>query len=559
MNKITKYILPSFKGYKLSYLKNDIPAGIIVAALTIPVAMGYAQVAGLPPIYGLYASMIPVLGYVVFASSRQMVFGMDAGGSAITGSAIAAMGITYGSAQAIWAAPILALFAGAFLIIFSVLKLGRFSEYISKPVISGFISGISLSIMISQLPKMFGVTAADSNFFENIAVLFTKAKDISLLSVGLAAITIAIVLLGKKFLPKIPFALILLIIATALSAYFHFNDLGVNTVGHIPKGIPPFSIPDIFKISDISLFIGYGFATAVIIFAASIVAAESFADKAGYSIDTQKETFAYGASSLLAAFTGCPPTSGSVSRTAASEQFHGRSQMVSVVSAIVITLIVLFLGEVLYYMPQPVLAGIVFAAMVGILEIGQVRFLLKASRAEAIIWIISAASVVVVGVLFGVMVGIALSFIDVIMRLAKPPRAFLGKIKGSDGYYDFSVNTKAKEIPGVLIYRFSAMLVFANIKLFVDDINNMVTKEKPSFIIIDATAIPQIDDTASQELRKLLTDLKSKNIDYCFAGAVGRLRNMIKDFQLDDLIDDKHEFKTIDDALSSRGKSVKKG
>ncbi len=552
IKKLNKYILPSFRGYKLSYLKNDIPAGIIVAALTIPVAMGYAQVAGLPPIYGLYASMIPVIGYVLFASSKQMVFGMDAGGSAITGSALTAMGVTYGSAQAIVAAPVLAFYAGVFLIIFSILKLGRFSEYISKPVMSGFISGISISIMISQLPKMFGVTVSDSNFFDNIAVLFIKASDISLLSVVLAVCSIAIVLLGKKFLPKIPFALILLVIATALSAYFHFDKLGVSTVGSIPKGIPPFSIPDIFGAGNLSLFIGYGFATAVIIFAASIVAAESFADKSNYPIDSQKETFAYGISSLLASFTGCPPTSGSVSRTAASEQFHGRSQMVSVVSVIVITLIVLFLGGVLYYMPQPVLAGIVFAAMVGILEIGRVRFLLRASRAEAIIWILSAASVVIVGVLFGVMVGIALSFIDVIMRLAKPPRAFLGKIKGRDGYYDFSVNTKAKEIPGVLVYRFSAMLVFANIKLFVDDINEMVEKENPSFIIIDASAIPQLDDTAAQELRKLFTDLKSKDIDYCLAGAVNRLRTSIKNFKLDDLIPDKKIFKTIDDALTSK-------
>ncbi len=548
-----RYVLTSFRGYRLSWLKDDLIAGIIVAALTIPVAMGYAGVAGLPPVYGLYASMLPVLGYILFASSPQMIFGADASSSAITGSCLAALGIVAGSQQAVASAVILSLFAGIFLIIFSVMKLGKFAQYISKSVMSGFISGISFSILFGQIPKILGLAGSGNDFLGNIAALATHIGETNPLCALLGGTTIAAILLGKKYLPKLPVALIVMVLGTWICAVLRLDSQGVRVVGAIPRGLPKLALPDLLHLGNLSNYIGPSLLIAILVFADALMSAQVFAEKNGYALDNNREIFAFGFSNLVASVSGCAPTSGSVSRTAANEQYNGHTQLVSVVAVAVVGIVVAFFISALYYIPQPVLGGVVFTALCGVIEVPQIRRLLSISRNEAVVWFASAVGVLVMGTLFGVIIGVVVSFLDVIIRISAPPQAYLGKLEGRDGFFDLSAHKNAKAIPGIVIYRFSARLFFANFSIFKAGVEKAIQEAHPRAIVFDASGINSIDTTSVDSLKELLAGLDHQGIQYCFAGQTATLNRQFAALQLWPADDVSHIKKTIQDALDAYG------
>ncbi len=544
-------LLPSFKGYKLAWLKDDIIAGIVVAALSIPVAMGYAQIAGLPPVYGLYASILPVLGYVLFCSSPQLIYGLDSAASAVTGSMMATLGIALASSEALTLAPVLSFFAAVFLLLFSLLKLGRFAGFISLPVMSGFITGISLSIMLGQVPKVMGVTVTGSGFTGNIASIFTGIPSTNLISLGIGAVTIAALLVSKRFSPKVPMALILLVLGTALTGLLRLDNYGVVITGTIPQGFPPFAIPGFLSVQSLGTAIVGGLAVALVIFADSLLDANSFAVKGGYDLDFNVELRGFSASNFVSAFFGSSPTSGSVSRTAASLQFKGKTQVVSIVSAFVIALVVLFLAGLLYYMPQPLLSGIIIAALVGLVDVKMFKTLWKRSRRQFFIWLISAAGVLMVGTLAGVLVGVVMSFIDMLARSTSPQQAFLGVIDGRDGYFDMARNKTARPArPDTVIYRFSAPLYFANSDVFKSGIAAAVAK-KPRTIVVDASAISGVDFTAADDLKETIGQLDKDGISIYFAGATGDINDQLVKYGLREFVAGGHVKKTIDDALEA--------
>ena len=546
-----QHILTSFKGYKAAYLKNDIIAGVMVAALTIPVAMGYAQVAGLPPIYGLYASLLPVLGYAVFASSPQLIFGADASASAITGSALAAFGIAAASGQAIATAALLSFFTAVFLILFAIFRLGRFADYISMPVMSGFLSGIALSIMLGEVPKVLGIPSGGDGFLSNVKAIATGIGGASLLSLALGAGTVALILLGKRLVPKFPAGLMVMALGTALCALLRLDKQGVAVVGDIPRGLPALSLPNFTAADNLGGAAGAGLVVAVVIFADSLMSARSFAARGRYKLDNNREIFAFGVSNLLASLSGCSPTSASLSRTAAAEQYKGKTQMVSLVAVAAIGLVVSFLGGLLYYMPQPLLGGVVLAALAGVVDVKVVRGLWRQSRSEAGIWLASALGVFLVGVLFGVLLGVLLSFIDVILRITKPPQAYLGVIQGREGYYDLATHKRARPLPGVVIYRFSARLFFANFSLFQAGVKQAVAANHPHALIVDASGINSIDVSAAEQLARLLNWLCDQDVVYFFAGQTEALNQQLEDFGLSALAMDGRLTKTVGAALDA--------
>ena len=547
--KMPKFFMPSLNGYKAAYIKNDLVSGIVVAALTIPVAMGYAQVAGLPPVYGLYASVLPVIAYALFASSPQLIYGIDASASAITGTLLVTMGIAAASDQAISTAAILSFFTAAFLLLFALLRLGRFANFISYPVMSGFISGISFSIIVGQIPKVMGVDSSGTDFFGNIQNIVGEFTQTNIISLVMGAATIAIILVCKKWLPKLPIALVVLVIGTAISALFHLDQYNVVITGDIPSGLPPISLPDFASVSNWGITIASGLVTAIIIFADSLLTTNSFAMKGGYRVRDNQELFAFGISDAAAAFVGSSPTSASVSRTAANVQFKGKSQLVSIFSAVVVALVILFFSAPLYYMPQPVLSGIIIAALVGVVDIDVMRMLFRRSRTEFVIWITAAVGVLVVGVLFGVIVGVLLSFIDVIIRATNPPQAFLGVIDDKKGYYDMSRHLDAHAVgDGIFIYRFTATLFFANIRLFKKGIHSAI-KRGAKAIVVDASGISALDITAAQGLQELIKELDEKKIPFYFAGEIAKVDDAMKTYGLEDFITSGHTFKTIDEGV----------
>ncbi|MBC1483949.1 SulP family inorganic anion transporter [Listeria sp. FSL L7-1485] len=545
-----KHILLSLNGYKASYLKNDVISGVGVAALTIPVAMGYAQVAGLPPIYGLYASFLPVIAYVIFASSPQLIFGIDATASAITGSIIlGTAGLAAGSKEAIALAPILAFFCAVFLVLFSVLKLGRFAKYISAPVLSGFISGLSVSIIMGQIPKIMGLKESGDSFFSSLGIIVGQFFQSNWISLAMGVATVIIVISSKKAIPKVPMSLVVLMLGTLAAYFFKLDQYNVDIVGKIPVGFPSLALPD-FGASSWALAIGGGLICAIATFAGSLLPSESFALRNKYTIDDNRELFSYGISNFVASISGCPPASASVSRTAANEQFHGKTQMVSIVAATIIALIVALLSGLLYYMPQPVLSGIVFAALVGIIDVDVLKGLFKVSRREATVWIVAALGTLLVGVIFGVLLGIALSFINVVSRSINSPIAILGVIEGRHGYFDLKRKPEAKPIPNVVIYRYSASLFFGNFNKFADGLKEAI-QDDTKLVIFEASAIINIDTTATESMKDLLKWLDDRGIEYYFADLIDHLKTSFRKHDLGYLIDNGYTKKTVEDALDA--------
>ncbi|MBP1040302.1 SulP family inorganic anion transporter [Vagococcus sp. BWB3-3] len=546
-------MLSKVKGYKKEYLINDLLSGITVAALSIPVAMGYAQIAGLQPIYGLYVSVLPVIVYALFASSPQLIFGVDSSSAAIAGSLVVAVGLTAGSAEALTFISTIALFTGLFMMVFAVMKLGKLTVYVSDPVMSGAIFGISTSVMLSQIPKILGISSEGSELRETITAIITQFSQINKTALVVGGVSIAFILIGKKFSTKIPFPIIVLIMATISSSLLKLDDYGVKVVGEIPQGLPPINVPQIFSGGKLPYAILGGLLSAIVLMTDSLLTSKSFANKNGYQLQENKELFAFGASNVMSAFSGVLPTSASVSRTAANEQFKGKTQLVSLIAAGIITLVLLFFSSLLFYMPQPALSGIVFSALFGVLsaELQTLKRVTKRSQKEGIIWGVSMLVVLLFGILVGIIVGVILSFILIIVTKSANSSAFLGKIPDeTDSYfYDIKRNPLAKSVTGTLIYRYSNSLFFTNIDEFTLEIKREIQPETKK-IIVDAHAISSIDTTAADKLKEFLQELTKDGIDYYFASTIGDFRDAVKKKGLTAEINEQHIVKNIEDALT---------
>lgn len=543
-----RYILTTLRHYKSAWLAKDVLAGIMVATVTIPIAMGYAEVAGLPPIYGLYSSIFPVIAYAIFSSSKQLIFGIDAATSAVTGSAIGILILTTGENPLV-IAPVLSLFVAAFLFLFALFKFGKFANYLSEPVMSGFISGMAITIIIGQLPKIVGLESAGTNFLKNILIIVNDIALINPLSLLIGISVIAIVLIGKRFAARLPLSLAVLIATTLITYYFQLDLQGVAIVGNVPSGLPQLEIPNLL-LPDIIQIASAGFAIAIIVAADSLLSARSFANKNRYRVRDNQELFAFGFSNIFASLSGTSPTSSSVSRTAMSEQYGGKTQLVAIVAAFIVTVIILFFSGALYYLPIPALAAIVICALIHLIDIQTSRTLKKHSKAEFAIWLVAALGVLFISVLFGVIMAITLSFADFIRRASVPHQAMLGRIEGRKGHFDLSRHKNAKPIDGILIYRFSAPLFFGNAQLFKQTILSMTQTTQPrvKVIIIDASGITNIDSTASNMLKRLLVKLSKTGVKVYITRSIGPVKDRLAKFDIDKKV---VFYKTIREAVEA--------
>jgi len=438
------------------------------------------------------------------------------------------------------------------LFLFAFFKFGKFANYLSEPVMNGFISGMAVAIIIGQLPKLAGLESAGTNFLKNILIIVHDAALINPLSLIIGFSIIAIVLVGKRFAPRLPLSLVVLVVATFITYYFQLDQHGVAIIGDVPSGLPKLEIPNLF-LPDIVQIASIGFAIAIIIAADSLLSVRSFANKNRYKIRDNQELFAFGFSNIFASLSGTTPTSSSVSRTAMSEQYGGKTQLVGIIAAIIVGLILLFFSGVLHYLPIPSLAAIVICALIHLIDIRTSRTLKKHSKAEFTIWLVAALGVLFISVLFGVVMAIILSFADFIRRASTPHHAILGKIEGRKGHFDISRHKNAKPIDGVLIYRFSAPLFFGNANLFKQTILTMVqsTKPKVKVVVIDASGITNIDITAMNTLKRLFVKLSDKGAKIYIARTIGPVKDQLNKSGIGQKT---HFFKTIREAVEAAEK-----
>ena len=520
-------------------------------AVSIPISMGYAQIAGLPAVYGLYGSVFPILIFALFSTSPQFIFGVDAAPAALIGSALAGLNITAGSTEALAAVPMLTFFVALWLLIFSLLKAGKLVNYISAPVMGGFITGICTTIILMQVPKLMGGTAGVGEFLELAEHIAETAKTISVPSVILGVISLVILLLSKKIMPKFPMAVVLMAAGAVLTNVLPLQDWGIQTLAAVEPGLPKWSLPD-FSAVPLKEAVTISLSVAVVIMAETLLAENSFGQKNRYQIDDNQEILAFSLGNFAAAFTGCCPINGSVSRTAMGEQYQAKTQLTGLVAGGSMIILLLFCTGFIGYLPIPVLTAIVISALLGATEFDLAARLWNVSRTECFIFLGAFFGVLFLGTINGVLIGIMLSFTEMIIRTAKPATCFLGIQPGHKHFRDLKEGQQIHPISGVIIYRFSSNLFFANISVLQREIEAAL-KENTRAVILDASGIGSMDITAADRLNLLSESLKEKDIRFYITEHISGLNTQMRKLGLGHLIENGNVRRTIHIALKDIG------
>jgi len=467
------------RGYRRRWLAKDVVAGLVLTALLVPQGMAYAELAGLPAVTGLYTSILCLIGYAVFGPSRILVLGPDSAlGPMIAATILPLAGADGDPARAIALASMLAILVGVIMILAAVAKLGLIADLLSKPTRIGYMNGLAVTIVIGQLPKLFGFSVDADNligelvgFVNGVASGETVAASLAIGATGLVAILVL-----QRWLPKIPAVLVAVVLSIVAAAVFDLAARGVQLVGVLPQGFPPFTIPDI-SLSDLPLLIGGAFGIALVALTDTISTSSAFAARRGEEVNANQEMVGIGAANLAAGLFQGFPVSTSGSRTAVAEQSGAKTQLTGLVGAALITLMLLFLPGLLQDLPQPTLAAVVIAAALSLADVrGTVR-LYRQRHVEFSISIAAFLGVALLGVLPGIAVAVALSILNVFRRAWWPYQTRLGLVDGLRGYHDVTSHPQAQQLDGLVLYRFDAPLFFANARTFRDQVRRLANSD----------------------------------------------------------------------------------
>ena len=541
----------TLKGYESKNIIKDILAGIIIMAVSIPISMGYAQIAGLPAVYGLYGSVFPILVFAFFSTSPQFIFGVDAAPAALVGSALISLHVESSSKEAMAVVPVLTFFVAVWLLAFYIMKAGKLVNYISAPVMGGFITGICTTIILMQLPKLMGGTAGTGELPELAVHIARTAKKINVPSLIMGIAALAILLLSKKRIPKFPMAVVLMAAGALMTRFLPVESWGVKTLDTVETGLPKWSIPDL-SLVPMNEVITISLSVAVVIMAETLLAENNFAQKNGYRIDDNQEILAFSMGNLAAALTGCCPINGSVSRTAMGEQYQGKTQLTGIVAGLSMMMLLLCGTGFIGYLPVPVLTAIVISALLGATEFELAVRLWKVSRTECLIFAGAFVGVLLLGTINGVLIGMILSFSEMIIRNAKPATCFLGIQPGHRHFRDLKEGVQIHQIEGVVIYRFSSNLFFANVSVLQKEIEDSI-REGTRAVILDASGIGSIDITAADRLEILYRSLKEKGIRFYITEHIADLNEQMRKLGLGYLIEEGCARRTIHIALKDMG------
>ena len=490
----------TFRGYQAEWLRYDLTAGLAIAAVGLPSAIAYPAIAGLPPAVGLYSSIIPLLGYALLGSSRQLVVGPDAGTVAVLAAVFLSLGLSSPDDRIVVSAAI-AVIVGLLCFLASLLRLGFIANFLSRPILTGFMTGISLTILVGQIGRFTGVKIDGDGLFRPLVELASKTNLIHWPSVALATGLFILLRLLGAWLPAIPGPLVAVVLATALSAGFDFPAMGIAVVGEIPSQLPSLALPIPQGLSISNLILGSA-AVLIVSFGSGIVTARSFGAKNKYPVDANRELLGFGAANVASGLFGGFAVTASDSRTAINDMMGGKTQLAGIVSAAALALTVLFLSGALSFLPKPALGAVLASAAVSLIDLRTLRELWRINRIEFSFALISIVGVIAVGVLQGVIVAIGATLLYLLMKGLKPRDALIGRIPGRDGFYKLHRYKRAQPIPGLAIYLLQGNLLFFNADYVKGRFEAILASVAPGiqWLIYDASATAQIDSTAAAAL-----------------------------------------------------------
>ena len=518
-------------------MSQDILIGVLIAAVSIPISMGYATVAGLPPVYGLYGSFLPIILYSLITSSPRFVFGVDAAPAALTGALLTTLGISAGGEEAAGIMPLITILVALWLLLFFIIKADRLLKFISQPVMGGFITGIGITIILMQIPKLFGGTSGSGEMVELLIHIVDQGKDsFHLPSLCLGIGTVILILLSRRFFPKLPMQAIVMVLGAVLTALFPIKESGIACLPEVGSGLPKPVFPDFSLISsDVQTILLSTFVIAIVILSETLLATSNYSLKYEEPLKPRREILAYSVGNAAAAISGCCPVNGSISRSGIADQFGVRSQWMSVSAGLCMVLILFFGTGFISYLPVPVLTGIVISALIGTFEFHLAKKLRKVDKTEYIIFWSALLSVLLLGTIYGVMIGVLLSSITFIVRQSRPKIEILGVDPEEEGYHSLKRSGNYAPIRDVLLYRFSGALFYANISDFEEGLNKALSPGT-KVIVVDAAGIGSVDVTAATRLLQLYQRFKQRGIHFYLAGHIAEVNTQLRAFGAGELI-----------------------
>lgn len=542
------------RSYRREWLGKDIVSGLVLSALLVPQGMAYAELAGLPPVTGLYTSILCLIGYAIFGPSRVLVLGPDSALGSMIAATIAPLVLADGDpARAIALASLLAILVGVIMVIAGLAKFGFIADLLSKPTQIGYMNGLALTIVISQLPKLLGFSVDAEGLLRELWAVLTGVAD-GLANLTAAAVGIASlvgILLLNRLLPKLPSVLIVVVLAAVAVNVGDLADRGVDTIGVLPQGFPPFTLP-VVRWSDLPILVLGALAIAVVALADTMSTASAFAARKGEQVRGNQEMIGIGAANIAAGFFQGFPVSTSGSRTAVADQAGSRSQVTGLVGAAVITVVLLFATGLMQHVPQPTLGAIVIAAALSLADVPATRRLWQQRRMEFWLSMTALLGVAFLGVLPGIVIAVGLSILNVFRRTWWPYRAELGRAAGVAGLHDRTRYPDAEVLPGLIVLRFDAPLIFANARMFSEAVRELAVRESDlRWIMIAAEPITDIDTTAADMLEELDVWLNERGISLVFAELKDPVREKLERYELTRTIDPAHFFPTLDDAVAA--------
>ncbi|NOX61102.1 MAG: sulfate permease [Chloroflexi bacterium] len=541
-------ILEWLPAYDKSWFRWDVVAALTVWALLVPEAMAYAGIAGMPPQTGLYTAPLALVGYAIFGTSRHLNVGPSSTVAILSFAIIGA--IATGSKEFVVFTTGLALMTGVLLILSGLLRLGVLADFLSKPVLSGFIVGLAITIAFGQLGKIVGYDVEAAGFFREVLQFVFDIRKLHIPTLIVGVGSLAALFLLHAYAPKIPAAITVLILAIIVSAALNLNKAyGVHIVGEIPAGLPPFGLPDI-SVRDYMKLIPGAVAVALVGFAESVAAARSYATRFGYEVDANQEMVGLGVANLGAGVSGGFVVDGSLSKTAASVGAGARSQMVSIIAAIFIIITVLFLTPLFYSLPEATLGAIVIHAVWKLISFHKLKRYWIVRRGDFWASLVALVGVLVLGLLGGLLLAVVLSLLTLLASVKNPHAAILGKLPGRTAYRSLENFPDAETFPGLLIFRFDALLFFANAPNFRDLVRvalNMTPDTK--VLLVDADPINYVDVTAIDMLEELHNELKEQGVELWFSGVMKDVFDTMDRAGLVERIGREHFFTSIQVAV----------
>ncbi|HKQ02413.1 MAG TPA: sulfate permease [Actinomycetes bacterium] len=544
--------LRTLREYQRAWMASDLVAGLVLTALLVPVGMGYAQAAGLPPITGLYATIVPLVVYAAFGPSRVMVLGPDSSLAAVIAAVILPLGGD-DPRTAVALAGALAVLTGLVILVAGIARLGFVTELLSRPVQLGYLCGIAVTILVGQLPRLCGFSIEGRGLLSEIRDFARGVADgqVNRAALAVGATGIVVVLLLRRFWPRVPGVMVAVLVGIAAVAAFDLDEQGVQVLGVLPEGLPAFSLPAV-DLADLGALLSGALGIALVAVADTTVLSQSLAAQRGETVDPNQELRALGAANLAAGLFQGFAISSSASRTPVAVAAGARSQLTPLVGAVAIAVLLVAAPGALQDLPLPMLAAIVITAAVGLIDVAGVRRLYRVRRSEFVLWLAAFAGVALLGVLVGIFVAILLSLADFVRRAWRPHDAVLGREDELKGYHDIDRHPSARLIPGLLLYRFDAPLFFANAGYFRRRVRDLVAEatHPVRWVVVAAEPITDIDTTAAGILQELLEELRERQVTLAFAELKGPVKDRLERYRLYDDIGPERFFPTIGTAVN---------